>query len=63
MRRRRLCLLAIISFAIAGSGLTGCEQWGSTQQQIDYQQCRWDVGCQNRCAQGVEGLKPYCGRD
>jgi len=60
MTRRRFWLPALVSIAIAASGISACEQWGTTQQQIDYQQCRWGVGCQARCAEGYEGYIPYC---
>ena len=63
MTRIRLWLYAILTAVAIGSGLAACTPWGTTQQEIDYQQCRWGVGCQARCAQGYEGYIPYCGRD
>ena len=63
MARIRFWLYVLVAFATIGVGLAACEPWSTSQQEIDYQQCRWGVGCQARCAEGYEGLKPYCGRD
>jgi hypothetical protein len=63
MARMRFWIYAVVTVATVGSGLAACTPWPTSQPAIDYEQCRWGVGCQARCAQGYEGLIPYCGRD